>query len=74
MHEQNLATLAATDPVLFLDAAQPNQYPLIGQKAAMINRLAKAGFPVPAGLCITTESFNAAIAPFASRSKGGVPM
>ena len=64
MPEQNPATLNTADPVLLLDAAHPTQYPLIGQKAAMLNHLARAGFPVPAGLCITTESFNAAIAPF----------
>ena len=38
---------------------------LIGRKAATLNRLALAGYPIPAGLCIGTSYFHAATAPFA---------
>jgi phosphohistidine swiveling domain-containing protein len=39
----------------------------IGQKAAVLNRLKLAGFPVPDGICIPTSVFGEALAPFASR-------
>ena len=39
----------------------------IGRKAAVLNRLKLAGFPVPDGFCIPTSVFGEALAPFASR-------
>ncbi len=45
----------------------PQSSVLIGQKAAGLNQLVQAGFPVPAGICISTEAFKTAISPFAHR-------
>lgn len=39
----------------------------IGRKGAALNELMLAGFPVPPGLCITTEAFRIAIEPYAER-------
>ena len=39
----------------------------IGRKAAVLNRLKLAGFPVPDGLCIPTSVFGEALSPFAGR-------
>ena len=43
---------------------------LVGRKAAALARLMGAGFPVPSGVCLTTEAFQAA---FATQT-GGVSM
>lgn len=39
----------------------------IGVKAATLNQLALAGFPVPPGICIPVEMFKEAMAPFTAR-------
>ncbi len=42
----------------------------VGGKAAMLGALQEAGFPVPAGLCLTTAAFVAALGPYRSRITG----
>src|SRR5512143_280998 len=34
---------------------------LVGRKAAALGRLVEAGFPIPPGVCITTDAFHAAV-------------
>ncbi|MCW5849734.1 MAG: hypothetical protein KIT87_06600 [Anaerolineae bacterium] len=36
--------------------------PLVGRKAAVLGELVAAGFPVPPGLCVTTDAFRLALA------------
>ena len=50
--------------VLPLDAVRQADAPRVGGKAAMLGMLLDAGFPIPAGLCITTAAFHHALAPF----------
>jgi pyruvate,water dikinase len=42
----------------------------VGGKAAMLGSLHEAGFPVPAGLCLTTAAFAAALEPYRSQLTG----
>jgi hypothetical protein len=53
--------------VVPLHQTHPQDAPLIGNKAASLARLRNAGFPVPAGLCVTTEAFELAIEPVYSQ-------
>ncbi|MEZ4862666.1 MAG: PEP/pyruvate-binding domain-containing protein [Caldilineaceae bacterium] len=45
----------------------PNAYTQIGVKAATLNQLILAGFPVPPGLCVPVAMFKQAIAPFTAQ-------
>jgi rifampicin phosphotransferase len=45
----------------------PNARNQIGVKAATLNQLALAGFPVPPGLCIPVEVFKQAMSPFVAQ-------
>jgi pyruvate,water dikinase len=55
------------DKIIFLGTVLPDSGPQIGQKAASLNELTLAGFPVPPGICISIDAYQAAIAPFAER-------
>ncbi|MCA9973768.1 MAG: hypothetical protein KC425_26320, partial [Anaerolineales bacterium] len=48
-----------------LHAAAAADAARVGQKAAALHRLLRAGFPVPAGVCVPTAVFTAAVAPHA---------
>jgi pyruvate,water dikinase len=39
----------------------------IGQKAATLDNLMRAGFPIPRAVCVTTQAFQSTIAPLAKR-------
>lgn len=39
----------------------------IGQKAATLDNLLRAGFPIPPGVCVTTLAFHSAVAPLVER-------
>jgi rifampicin phosphotransferase len=54
-----------TGPLIPLAAVRRSDAPLVGAKAATLGALADAGFPVPAGLCLTTTAFQEALAPYA---------
>lgn len=43
--------------VLDLAAVDPSLLPLVGGKAANLGELIRAGFPVPAGFCVSTEAY-----------------
>ena len=45
------------DLVLPFAAIGQDALPLVGGKAANLAILARAGFPVPPGVCVTTEAF-----------------
>ncbi len=45
--------------VLLWDKIDKAQLPLVGGKGANLGEMARAGFPVPAGFCITTEAYRA---------------
>ncbi len=44
-------------PPFILSLSQSNELRLVGGKALGLHRLMEAGFPVPQGLCITTEAY-----------------
>lgn len=48
--------------VLTLADIDPDQRLLVGGKAANLASMVRAGFPVPAGLCLTTAAFHLALA------------
>jgi pyruvate,water dikinase len=52
------------DWILPLEGIRLPATAVAGRKAAALGELFAAGFPVPPGLCITTGSFKAALAPF----------
>ncbi len=43
--------------VLYFDEINKTHLPYVGGKGANLGELAKAGFPVPSGFCITTEAY-----------------
>jgi len=43
--------------ILFLEEIDQKDLPLVGGKGANLGEMIKAGFPVPYGFCVTTESF-----------------
>ncbi|PKM78564.1 MAG: phosphoenolpyruvate synthase [Firmicutes bacterium HGW-Firmicutes-15] len=43
--------------VLYFDEINKTHLPFVGGKGANLGELAKAGFPVPSGFCITTEAY-----------------
>src|ERR687891_2959714 len=43
--------------ILFFDEIDQRDLPQVGGKGANLGELTKAGFPVPAGFCVTTESY-----------------
>jgi rifampicin phosphotransferase len=43
--------------ILFFDEIDQNDLPLVGGKGASLADMTKAGFPVPYGFCVTTESY-----------------
>src|SRR5215211_6897797 len=43
--------------ILFFDEIDQRDLPRVGGKGANLGELTKAGFPVPAGFCVTTESY-----------------
>ncbi|MBA2937512.1 phosphoenolpyruvate synthase [Paenibacillus sp. CGMCC 1.16610] len=45
------------DYVLDFSQLDKNSLPLVGGKGANLGEMTKAGFPVPAGFCVTTEAF-----------------
>ena len=47
--------------VLDLLAAAPDELALVGGKAANLGVLLRAGFPVPAGVCLTTVAYSRAV-------------
>lgn len=50
------------EPMLIsLQAAGRHEWSRVGGKAAHLGELLAAGFPVPAGLCITTDAFQLAL-------------
>jgi rifampicin phosphotransferase len=55
---------AATDETVTipLNRPGPDDTPRVGPKAANLGVLLRAGFPVPAGFCLTTEAFRAFVA------------
>lgn len=42
---------------LFFDETNKNDLPLVGGKGANLGEMTQAGFPVPFGFCVTTESY-----------------
>src|SRR5262245_17021475 len=50
-----------SDFVISLDRLQPQDVKRVGGKAAALSRLIHGGFPVPAGICVTTDSFRLAL-------------
>ncbi len=54
------------DSLVFLGTEIPASRARIGRKADHLNQLARSGFPVPAGVCVTTAVFKAALSPFAA--------
>ena len=42
--------------ILSFDNIRANDLPLVGGKGANLGELTGAGFPVPPGFCLTTES------------------
>lgn len=50
-----------SDLVVTLDSVSLNEAQLVGWKAAALGTLCASGFPVPPGLCITTDAFELAI-------------
>jgi rifampicin phosphotransferase len=50
-----------------LGAVSSDNEARIGQKAANLNRLMRAGFPIPAGICVPIDVFRAAISPIMDR-------
>lgn len=50
--------------ILPLDARPWPAAEQVGRKAATLGQLREAGYPVPAGLCVTTAIFRAALAPY----------
>src|SRR5512136_2039884 len=44
--------------IIALSSALPVR--MVGRKAAALGRLVEAGFPIPPGVCITTDVFHAA--------------
>ncbi|MEZ4865636.1 MAG: PEP/pyruvate-binding domain-containing protein [Caldilineaceae bacterium] len=51
-----------TPLIIPLDTVSQSDVALVGGKAATLGKLHRAGFPVPAGLCITTDTFRLALA------------
>ena len=51
----------AENYVLVLADIYPAQTSLVGGKAANLAAVQQAGFPVPAGLCLTTPAFDLAL-------------
>ncbi|GFZ33168.1 phosphoenolpyruvate synthase [Clostridium zeae] len=43
--------------ILFFDETDKNDLPLVGGKGANLGEMTLAGFPVPSGFCVTTESY-----------------
>ena len=43
--------------ILFFDEIDQNDFPLVGGKGANLGEMIKAGFPVPDGFCVTTQSY-----------------
>jgi pyruvate,water dikinase len=58
------------DRIISLRAVRQSDVALVGGKAAALGELLAAGFPVPAGLCVTTAVFHQAIAPYAAEIGG----
>jgi rifampicin phosphotransferase len=56
-----------TNFVIDLDKVSLADAPQAGSKAAALGVLRAFGFPVPPGLCIKTDAFHEALAPFADR-------
>ena len=50
--------------IITLDALQPTDRHRVGGKAMTLGELLAAGFPVPAGLCITTDAFHRGLADY----------
>lgn len=44
--------------MLYLNEIDRSHLPLVGGKGANLGEMTNAGFPVPAGFCITTEAYN----------------
>ncbi len=49
---------------IFLDNEQALSVQLVGGKAARLAALLRAGYPVPSGICLTTEVFEHALRPY----------
>jgi rifampicin phosphotransferase len=49
------------DFVISLDQIRPKDTARVGGKAASLSRLVRAGFPVPSGMCVTTDAFGLAL-------------
>lgn len=45
------------DYILFFDEIDKRDLPVVGGKGANLGEMTKAGFPVPYGFCVTTESY-----------------
>src|SRR5690349_1638084 len=53
------------DPwVLTLESLAPEDEGRVGGKAARLGALRAAGFPVPPGICLTTDAFRLALDPY----------
>src|SRR5947207_1789136 len=61
-HEPGTAGAAAGPLVMALDRLDRAALPFAGGKAANLGELIAAGFPVPAGFCVTTAAYRAAAA------------
>jgi phosphohistidine swiveling domain-containing protein len=71
LHRLVLRSMTKTDKyVRTLAEVDPDQRMLVGGKAANLSALKKAGFPVPAGICLTTEAFHQALAQAGARDDG----
>jgi phosphohistidine swiveling domain-containing protein len=56
------ATLMTSQLLVPLEAVRQTDVAHVGGKAATLGELRQAGFPIPAGLCITTAAFHLALA------------
>jgi rifampicin phosphotransferase len=54
-------TVAATALVLDLDRIDATMLAAVGGKAANLGELTRAGLPVPAGVCVTTEAYRTVV-------------
>src|SRR5687768_2610222 len=50
--------------VIPLESVRQSDSGQVGGKAATLGTLLAAGFPVPAGICVTTEAFHLALAEY----------
>ncbi len=55
---------STTSTIVTLNRVRQSDHPRVGGKAATLGTLLDAGFPIPAGLCVTTAAFHLALVPF----------